>query len=149
STRTRSSRRCVETDTLDRLTTWRYQTGIASANRAGRPQRRDLRLVESEHLAQYLIRVLAERRRGCPHRAGSLGQTDRRADHPDLARARMVHLDEGAARLHLGMLDDLRDAVDGADGNPARQQQQLPLLVASREEDLLQPRDQRVAILSA
>jgi hypothetical protein len=41
----------------------------------------------------------------------------------------VLHLHEGAAGLDLGMRDDLRDVVDGAEGDALGQEDGLPLLV--------------------
>src|SRR6185503_13934415 len=78
-----------------------------------------------------------------------LGEADRDTDHLHLARAWVLRLHEGPTGLHLGMLDDLRDVVDGAEGDALGQEDRLPLLVGPGQEDLLEQRDERGAILRA
>ncbi len=103
----------------------------------------------AEQLAQHLRRVLTEHGGRCPHRARCLGQAHRGTHHLHLARARVLHLHEGAAGRDLRMRDDLRDVVDGAEGDALGQEDRLPLLVGLGQEDVLQQRDERGAVLRA
>ncbi len=61
----------------------------------------------------------------------------------------MIELDQRPARLDLGLLDDLGEVIDGADGNVVREQQRLPLFVGALEKCLLQTRDQSFAVAGA
>src|SRR5205807_158467 len=81
------------------LTSW--------ADRAGPAQRLDLRLAQPEALAEHRIGVLADERRVRTDRARGVRQPRRRPDDPHRAGDRMLGLDERAARLDLGMADDL------------------------------------------
>jgi len=59
----------------------------------------------------------------------------------------MVALDEHASGLNLRMLGDPIEGVDGTHRDPDRQQDRLPLLVGPGEKHLLEPGDQRIAVL--
>ena len=93
--------------------------------------------------------------RRCARRASGAGVrtepgvSDRRTGAPTIrtlpARG-CVDLDQRAAGDHLRVLDHLGDVVDGAHRDALREQQRLPLLVGPGEEDLLEPRDQGVAV---
>src|SRR6185295_16285458 len=104
--------------------------GWNGTERADRAQPLDLRVVESERVPQHVVGVLPEQRGRCPDAARRVRQPDRRPHHACLARRRMLALDEDVARLHLGMVDDLVDAVDGAHRDPGRDEDGFPLLVA-------------------
>src|SRR4030095_4180093 len=123
--------------------------GGGSANDARGAQLRHLARAELEEVAQDLLRVLAEEGRGRPHRTRCLREAHGHADHADLPRLRMIHLHEGAARLHLGMLDNLRAAVDGPERDALGEEYRLPFLVGTREERLLQLGDEGIPVASA
>src|SRR5262250_213703 len=121
--------------------------GGGSANHPRGPERRDLGRGQLEDAAQHLLRMLAQRGRGGAHRARRLGEAYGHADHAHFARARMAHLHEGPARLHLRVIHDLGDSVDGAEGDALVEEDRLPLLVRTREEGLLERGDERLAVL--
>src|SRR5215470_3694343 len=123
--------------------------GDGSANHACGPELRDVVRSQLEQAAQHFLRVLAQRRRRRAHRARRFREPDRYPDHANLARAGMLHLHERAARRHLWMCHDFRDAVDRAKGDTLGQENRLPLLVGTREEGLLQRSDERLAVAAA
>ena len=95
-------------------------TAAAALKNALGPQPIDLRLAEAQALAQHLVGVLAQHggwpavidiglRK--PHGAG---------DQVDLAAAdrRMVHFQLHAPRLHMRVVENLLDIVDGPAANP-------------------------------
>src|SRR5262249_58868212 len=53
----------------------------------------------------------------------------------------------GPARLHLRVVHDLGDSVDGAEGDALVEEDRLPILVRTREEGLLERSDERLAVL--
>src|SRR5215468_9861464 len=124
-----------------------WASGDGSANHPRCPQRRDLVRGQLEETAQHLLGVLAQGGRGGTHRARRLGKANGHADHAHLARAGMAHLHESAARLHLWVIHDLRDAVDGAEGNAFVDEDRLPLLVGMGEKGFLEGGDERLAVL--
>src|SRR5438034_1574574 len=120
-----------------------------SADHARGAQLRHLVRAELEEVAQDLLRVLAEEWRGRPHRARRLREAHGHADHSDPSRLRMIHFHEGAARLHLGMLDNLRDAVDGPEGDALGEEYRLPFFIGTGEECLLQLGDEGIPVAGA
>src|SRR6266851_3701969 len=128
------------------LMTWPRLTAFTSSirlppERAETPKPFDLLVVEPELGAQHGVGVLTEQRRRRADAPRSLRQPHRRRDDPHLARGGVVAFDEDVARLHLRMVDDAIDRVDGAHGDAGRHQERLPLLVALRQEDFLKSRD--------
>src|SRR5262245_9115316 len=77
----------------------------ASPDHAGVTQRSHGLRGHAEQLTQHLLRVFAQHRGRCAYRARRLGQANRGTHHLHLARTWMLHLHEGAARLHLRMRD--------------------------------------------
>src|SRR2546426_646477 len=117
-------------------------------DRADRPQPFDLRVVEAQPFAQDIIRVLTEQRRRRPYAAGRLGQPHRRRHDPRLARGGMLALDQDVPCLHLRVLDHAIDRVDRAHRDARPYQNRFPFVVALRQKDVLQPRDERLAVLA-
>src|SRR5215475_14589878 len=122
-------------------------SGDGSANHSRGPERRDLVRGELKETAQHLLGVLAQGGRGGAHRARRLRQAHGHADHSYGARARVGHVHERAARLHLWVVDNLRDAVDGPEGDALVEEDRRPLIVGAGEEGLLKRGDERLAVL--
>src|SRR5215475_13323180 len=124
---------------LSSITTRSARTGPRSAGDDGSanhpcgPERRDLVRGKLEETAQHLLGVLAQGGRRGAHGARRLGEAHRYADHAHDARARVAHLHEGAPCLHLRVVNDFRDVVDGSEGNALVEEDRLPLLVGPGE----------------
>src|SRR5262249_50602533 len=138
---------------LSSITTRSAQDGLrsagsdGSANHSRGPERRDLVRGELKETAQHLLGVLAQGGRGGAHRARRLRQAHGHADHSYGARARVGHVHERAARLHLWVVDNLRDAVDGPEGDALVEEDRLPLLVGAGEGGLPERGESPLAVL--
>ena len=93
-------------------------------------------------LAQDLLRVLAEQRRGAADRAGRVGELHRDAERPDRPLDRVLERDLHLARLRVRVVEDLRVVVDRPARDAALDQRRHPLVGAARGERGLELGDQ-------
>ena len=126
----------------------RSRSGRVGTEHAGRPQLRDAAGVVAADRAQDLVGVLAAQRRA-PARQRVAAQAQRRGDLADRAEARVVDLDDVAARLDVRVGERLGDLVDGAVGDAGGGQRPHPLVGRARANRRREDRQQHVAVAVA
>ena len=101
---------------------------------------------KTQSLVQNRIGVLAKQRRMAANFGGRVGHDDRRADHANVPRSRMRHVDDHPTMLNLGMFKRLLDRVDRSAGNAGRGHAVEPDVGIFSFENLLQSRNQHLTI---
>jgi hypothetical protein len=122
--------------------------GVGGLDRALSAQHGDTRLVQPQKLAQDLLAMLAEKRRGLAIGDGGGGEAERIGDQIDLALARqgMGHLDPHLAGLDLRIGEDLIDGIDRAAEHAQPGETLDPFLLRLAPQDILQKPIERPAV---
>src|SRR5262245_52408018 len=93
--------------------------------------------------------MLSQQRRWLSDGAGRFRELDGNVDELDLARHRVLALDDHSTSFDLRVLNDLIDGVDRPYRDAMREQQFLPLLVGPGQEYLFEPSDELSPILNS